>query len=148
MTSTSTSVYATALRYGAILTAGIAVVGSIIGYAVGGPFGLLSALAGALAAAIFMGLSAVSMIVAGRVAPQGAADPIYFAVVLGAFGLKLVVFLGLTLVLRGLPWLHPYLYFGTVIVAVIGSLITDGLALQRARVPYVAVALPEDSKAP
>ena len=145
---TSNPVYSAALRYGGILSGGIAVVGSIVGYVVAGPAGLASALVGAVVAAVFMGLSALSMIIAGKVAPQGAADPIFFAVVLGAFGLKLVVFLVVTLVLRGQPWLHPYLYFGTVIIAVIGSLVADGLAVQRSRVPYVDVVLPEDSKAP
>jgi hypothetical protein len=144
----STNVYSNALRYGAILTGAIAVLGSVIGYAVAGPSGLFSALTGAALAALFMGLSAVSMIIAGRVAPQGALDPMFFAVVLGSFGLKLVLFLVVTLALRGQAWLHPYLYFGAVIVAVIGSLIADAFAVQRTRVPYVGnVALPEDLKA-
>ncbi len=61
-----------------------------------------------------------------------------------------VIFLGVIFVvfaiwLRGQSWLDPVVFFVTVIVAVIGSLVVDVIAFQRTRVPYVSdVKLPGD----
>ena len=42
------------------------------------------------------------------------------------------------------PWLDPTVFFVTVIIAVVGSLVFDVIAFQRARVPYVGdVELPQ-----
>ena len=48
--------------------------------------------------------------------------------------------------LRGQAWLDPTVFFVTVIVAVIGSLVLDSVAVARTRVPYVSdVELPGES---
>jgi hypothetical protein len=81
--------------------------------------------------------------VAGKVTHGDGTSPVFFGVVLGVWLLKLVVFVVVAIWLRGQSWMDPTVFFGAVIVAVIGSLIADIVAYQRARVPYVSdVRLP------
>jgi hypothetical protein len=132
-----------ALKYGALVAVAAAVVGGLLGYLVAGMPGLLGALVGAGLAAVFLGLTTLSVLVAGRVTRGDPANPIFFAIVLGAVGLKLVLFLVLALWLRGQAWMDPGAFAFTAIAAVIGSLIGDAVAFARARVPYVTdVRLP------
>lgn len=126
-----------AVKYGLILTAIIAVAGSAIGYLVAGPTGLVSALLGAALTAVFMGLTAVSFLVALRVTKGDGASPLFYGIVLGVWVVKLVVFVLLLVILRGQEWLDARVMFVVVLVAVLGSLIVDVLAFVRSRVPYV-----------
>jgi hypothetical protein len=143
----NTTILVRALRYGAILTIAIIIVGSIIGYLVGGIPGLVSALLGAGVTAVFMGLTAASFVVASRVAhlPEGIA--VYYGIILGTFLVKLVIFLVLVISLRGAHWLNPTVFGFTIIAAVLGTLVVDALALQRGRVPYVDTPLPGEAPA-
>ncbi len=132
-----------ALRYGALVAGVVAVVGGIIGYLVSGVPGLVGALVGAALAAVYLGLTAVSMLIAGKVSRGDGTSPVFFGVVLGVWVLKLVVFVVVAIWLRGQDWMDPVVFFGAVIVAVMGSLVADIVAFQRARVPYVSdVRLP------
>jgi hypothetical protein len=141
--SSSATVVARSLTYGSILTGAILVIGSVVGFLVAGVNGLFSAVVGAALAAVFMGLTAASVILANRVAPNGTRLGLYFGIIAGTWALKFVAFVIVVLVLRGQPWLNAYLFFGAVVVAVIGSLIADALAIQFTRVPYVGdIALP------
>jgi hypothetical protein len=144
----NSAVLTKALLYGGVLTGVIAIVGSIIGFLVAGTNGVLSALVGAVMTAVFMGLTAVSVLVASRVSGARDSTTAFFGIVLAVWFLKLVLFVIVALLLRGQPWLEAWVFFGVVIVAVIGSLIADAVALQRARVPYVGdIALPGDEPA-
>jgi len=134
---TSPSVLSLSLRYGAIVTAVTAVAGAIVGYLVAGMPGLASALIGAVLAAIFMGLTAASVVLANRVAPGVAAVGLNFVIIAGTWLVKFVVFIVVVILVSAQPWLRPYLFFAAAIAAVFGSLVADGVALQRARVPYV-----------
>jgi hypothetical protein len=138
------------LRYGAIVSVVIGVAAGIIGYLVSGVPGLLGALVGVLLSALFMGLTAVSMLIGGRAARGDATNPVFFAVVLGALGLKLVLFLVFVLWLRTQTWLDAGVFGITAIATVIGSLAGDVLAFARTRMPYVTdVRLPgEDAPKP
>jgi hypothetical protein len=132
-----------ALRYGALVAGVVAVVGGVVGYLVTGMPGLLGALVGAALAAVFLGLTTVSVLVAGRVTRGDVTNPVFFAIVLGAVGVKLVLFLVLAIWLRGQVWMDPAAFAFTAIAAVIGSLVGDAVAFSRARVPYVSdVRLP------
>ena len=136
-----------ALIYGGIVSLAIAVLGSVVGYLVTGTSGVVSALVGTLVAAIFMGLSAVSVLVAARVTRNDPTSGVYFAIVLGVWFFKLVVFLFVLLALRGQQWLSPYVFFGTAVAAVFGSLVADIVAMQTSRISYVGdVHLPGQSK--
>jgi hypothetical protein len=143
----NTTILMRALRYGAILTIAIVIVGSVIGYLVGGVPGLVSALLGAGVTAVFMGLTAASFVIASRVAHLPEGIVVYYGIVLGTFIVKFVIFLVLVISLRGATWLNPTVFGFTIIAAVLGTLIVDALALQRGRVPYADVSLPGDSAA-
>ena len=136
-----------ALRYGAILTVGVAVLGSVVGLLIAGLPGVFSVLVGAVMAAVFMGLTAASVLVASRLSRGRPAGGLYFGIILGTWVVKLVVFAAIAFLVRDLPWMQPYLFFTAVLVVVLGSLVGDAIALRRARVPYVGdIALPGDKK--
>ena len=117
----NTTILVRAVRYGAILTIAIMIVGSIIGYLLGAVPGLVSALLGAGVTAVLMGLTAASFIVASRVAklPEGIA--VYYGIILGTFLVKFVVVLVLLISLRGVHWLNPTIFGFTIIAAVLGT---------------------------
>jgi urea transporter len=133
----SATVIARALVFGAIATGSVAVVGSIIGFLVAGLPGLVSALIGASATALFMGFTALSILLAARVTRRRPSPTVYFSIVLGMMLLKFAAFIAILVVLRGQAWMNPYVFSFTLIAAVIGSLIADAVALKGARVPYV-----------
>jgi len=138
-------VFTRALRNGAIVAAVVAVAGGVIGWLVAGTPGLLGALVGAGLAAVFLGLTTASMLIAGRITEGDATNPLFFAIVLGTVGVKLVLFLVLAIWLRGQAWMDPAAFALTSIAAVIGSLFGDVLAFVRTRVPYVSdVELPDE----
>jgi hypothetical protein len=140
----NTTILVRAVRYGTVLTVAVLIVGGLIGYLVGGVPGLISALLGAGVTAIFMGLTATSFVVASRVAHLPEGIVVYYGIVLGTFVVKFVIFLILVISLRGATWLNPTVFGFTIIAAVLGTLVVDGLALQRGRVPYVDATLPGD----
>ena len=131
------------LKWPALVIGILAVVGAVVGYLVGGWSGLISGLLGAAMWLVFLALTAISIQVATRATREDPTSPVFFAIVLGSWVLKLVLFVVLSVWLRGQPWLDPAVFFTTVIIAVIGSLVFDVIAFQRARVPYVGdVELP------
>lgn len=131
-----------ALKYGAIFALAVAVVAGLIGLAVSGVPGLLGGLLGAVVAAVYLGLTAVTMLVAYRLAGGDLTSPIYFGTVMGAWLLKVIVFVVVVLLVGSQKWVDGRVMFFTIIVAVLGSLILDCVAYVRARVPYVDVELP------
>ncbi len=140
-----TPILVRALRYGGIFAAVVLVVAAVVGLIVAGVPGLVGGLLGAALAAVFLGLTAGSMLIAGRVTKGDAGSPVFFGIVLGVWLVKLIVFVVVAILLRGQDWLNPYVFFLTIIVSVAGSLILDVLAFFRARVPYVSdVELPGD----
>jgi hypothetical protein len=132
-----------ALRYGAVVAVVVAIGAALIGLAVAGVPGLIGGLVGAAMSFVYLGLTAVSMLVGGRAARGDGTSPAFFGVVLGFWFVKLVVFVIAAIWLRGQDWLEPGVFAATVIVAVLGSLIADVVAFVRARIPYVSdVELP------
>ena len=143
MTTSAAPVLTLALRYGAVITAIVAIGGGVIAWLSGGVLGLIGALVGAALAAVFLGLTTVSMLIAGRVTRGDSTNPVFFAIVLGALGVKFLLFLVFAIWLRGQSWLDPGAFAFTAIAAVVGSLAGDVMAFLRARVPYVSdVRLP------
>jgi hypothetical protein len=132
-----------ALKYGAVLTAAMLVVGGGVGFLVAGIPGLVSALIGAGLTAVFMGFTAGSILLAARLTKGDGLNPLFYGVVLGVWALKIIVFFLIMWGLSGVAYLDARILFGSVIVAVAGSLVVDLLAFARARVPYVSdVELP------
>ncbi|TPW70676.1 hypothetical protein [Schumannella sp. 10F1B-5-1] len=139
---TTAPLFRRVLRDGAILALVVAVLGGGIGLIAAGLPGLWGGLIGAVLAAVFLALTAASVLLAGRATGGDLASPVFFGIVLGVWLLKLVLFLVLSIVLRGQPWLNPYVFFAAVVVAVLGSLVIDVVAFQKSRVPYVDAPLP------
>lgn len=132
-----------ALLYGAILAVGLAIVGSIVGYLVAGIPGLTSALIAALMTVVFFGLTAATVLIASYVAKGQMFSTVFFGIVLGGWLAKLLVFFVAVLFVSRQSYIDPYVFFITIVVAVIGSLVVDVLAFRNARVPYVSdVELP------
>jgi hypothetical protein len=131
-----------ALRYGILLTLGIAIVGGVVGYLTGGGPGLASALLGAAVTLAFMGLTTVSFLVAARVAKLPEGIVVYYGIILGTMFVKFAIFFVLILSLRNVAWLNPTIFGLTLIVAVLGNIVVDMLAVGRGRVLYTDVTLP------
>lgn len=131
-----------AMVLGAVVTGAILVIGSLVGFAVAGTPGLLSALVGAGLTALFMGFTAASILVAVRVTRAEPSPTVFFGIILGSWLLKLIVFIVIMLVLRGADFLEPMVLFVAILAAVIGSLVADVIAFLGAREPYVDVELP------
>src|SRR5690606_3820811 len=134
----------TALRWGAIFAAALAIVAGGVGLLVGGTPGLWGGLLGSVLAFAFLALTAGSMLLGRRLTTDDPNSPLFYGVVLAVWLVKLIVFFLFMYWLRDQPWLDAWVFFFTVIAAVLGSLIVDGFAFVRARTPYVDVALPGD----
>ena len=111
---------------------------------VSGVSGLVSGLLGAAMWLVFLAITSLSIQLAINATKNDPGSPLFFGIVLGSWVLKLVLFVVLSIWLRAQPWLDPTVFFVTVIIAVVGSLVFDVIAFQRARVPYVGdVELPQ-----
>ncbi|MHA6695962.1 hypothetical protein [Homoserinimonas sp. A520] len=130
------------LLYGAILAVAIAVIGSIVGYVTVGPVGISSALIGTVMAVVFLAITALSILVAGKYS-LGA----FFGIVMGAWLLKFVLFLVLIFILKDQPWLNAQVMFLSIVAAVVGTLVVDVVVVARSRMSYVSdIELPGDDK--
>jgi len=143
----STPILRTVLMWSGSVTAALAVVGAIVGYLVAGTDGLWSALAGVVIAALFLAITAASILIANRWFGDALYVPIFFGIVLGGWILKFVVFLIALFVLRDQPWIVAPVFFVALVVSVLASLAIDVIVLVRMRVPVVDVELPTDPDA-
>lgn len=133
----------TTLLWSAVVTAGLAIVGATIGYAVAGTSGLWSALVAVLLAAVFLGLTAGTILVANRWYGDPLYTPIFFGAVMGGWIVKFALFIVVLFVLRGAPWLNNTVFFIALVVSVIASLAIDVVVMLKMRVPHVGdVTLP------
>lgn len=147
MTSNAAIIPRRALKYGLIFTAIMAVAGSAVGFLVAGTPGLVSALIGAALTAVFMGLTALSFLIALKATRNDPLSVLFYGIVLVVWLLKLVLFAVLLAVLSGQDWVEPRVMFVAVLVAVIGSLFVDVLAFARSRVP-LDIELPNQNEGP
>lgn len=144
--SASSTIMRATLAWCGVITAVLAVLGAVLGYLYAGTDGLWSALVGVVLAAVFLGMTALSILIAGRA--QGPDQiTLFFGIVVGAWILKLVVFIVVMLLLRGQPWIQGTVFLVAIILSVLASLIVDAVVLAKVRVPYTGdVALPESSE--
>ena len=145
----STPILRRTLIWSAVATAVLAIVAGGVGVLVAQGEGLVSGLLGVLLAALFLAITGISILVANR----WYGDPIYvqlfFAIVLGGWLVKLGLFVVVMILLAGQPWLHPMVFFLSIVAGVIMSLIVDVLVLTRMRLPTVSdttlpTEVPED----
>jgi hypothetical protein len=127
----------TALLLGGIVTLGIASVGGAIGFSLVGPMGIWSALVGSAIAFVFMGITAGSILIGQKASGGSIASGLFFGIVLGSWLLKFVLFLVVAFAIRNSDSLDSVIAFSCVIAAVLGALVSDVVAISRARVPIV-----------
>ncbi len=127
----------TALLLGGLVTVAIALVGGGIGFALVGPIGIGSALVGSAMAFVFMGITAGSILVGQKASGGSIASGLFFGIVLGAWLLKFVLFLVAAFTIRNSDSFDTVIAFSCVIAAVLGALVSDVIAISRARVPIV-----------
>lgn len=139
-TPTSTPLLRTTLVWSAIVTAVLVVLGGVIGFLTAGVSGMSSALVAVLLAAVFLGLTIVSILVANRFYGDPLFVPIFFGAVMGGWILKFVVFLIVLFVLRDQPWLTPMVFFVALVVSIVASLVVDVVVMIRMRIPAVSDA--------
>ena len=131
----ATTVLKRAMLLGALVAAGVAVVAGGLGLVFAGGSGLLSGLVGAAFALLFLGVTALGLILAGRTLDTPLGPTVFFAVVLGGWIVKLVLFLVAMLLLRDQPWVQPVVLFLAIVATVLGSLAVDVVVVSRSRVP-------------
>ena len=142
-TPSSQPVFRRVLTVTALVDLALLVVAGIVGGILSGRIGVLSAVIGAVMALVFLGLTAASILVANRFAGDDLFVPFFFAIVLGTWLVKFVLFLVVSLLLRDQDWIDPVVLFLTVIVGVLASLIADMVVVLRSRIPYTGdVRLP------
>ncbi len=144
---TSTPVLRDVLKYGLILAGAIAIIGMLLGGVFAGWIGVTSALIGTAMAAVFLSITALSILIANRFIGSDLFVGLFFGIVLGGWIVKFVLFLVLAILLRDQPWINPVVLFLSLIAGVIGSLVVDMIVVFRSRVPYVSdVTLPGEKR--
>lgn len=134
----SQPVFLRAIRWSVVVTVSLAAIFSVIGYLVSGLPGLYGGLLGAVGAGFFLGMTLGSMAFANRFHSSDAYLPLFFAIVLGGWLLKLVIFIVAALLIRSQDWLDSQILFLAVVVGAIVSLVIDVIIVGKARIPTVA----------
>jgi hypothetical protein len=130
----------------ALLAVAIAVIGGGIGLWVAGTPGVLGAVIGAALTFVFMGLTALTVILAARTTKGDLLSPLFFGIVLGGWMVKLAIFLVVAIVFGRSPAIDPLVLFFTVVASVVGSLAIDVYAFMTSRMGYVSdVKLPHET---
>lgn len=137
-TPSSQPVLLRALKWGAIATAALLVVCGGIGYLVAGQPGLVGGVLGAAFAGFFLGLTVGSIAFANRFIASPIFVALFFAIVLGTWIFKFIIFIVLALTLRDQPWLDPKVLFLSLVAGVLVSLVIDVLVVTKSRMPYVS----------
>ena len=134
------------LKYTGLLAIAIAVIGGGLGYLFAGTDGLISALIGTVLAVLFASITAVSIIGAMRFDIAA-----FFGIVMGAWLLKIVVFIVILALLRDAPFVQTMVLFLTVIAGAVGTMLIDVIVVFKSRLGYASnVTLPDvpDETAP
>jgi hypothetical protein len=130
------SIFTKILTYTGFLALAIAVVGGGLGYALAGTDGLWSALVGVALAVVFAGITAASMLIAIRFRLAA-----FFGIVMGAWLLKLVIFVVLLVLVKDQPFVDDVVLFLALVVSIIGTLAIDALVVVRGRLGNVSDAV-------
>lgn len=141
----STPILRRTLIWSGVATLVLAVVAGGVGFLVAQGEGLISGLLGVLLAALFLAITAISILIANRWYGEPLYVQLFFAIVLGGWLLKLGLFLVVMILLSGAPWIEPMVFFLSIVAGVVASLIIDVLVLTRMRLPNVSdVSLPTE----
>ncbi len=122
-----------ALLMGGLFALALAVGSGIVGMLVAGTTGLVSGLLGAIIAGVFLGITALSIVLASRYDVLA-----FFGIVMGAWLLKFILFIVLAVTLREQPWIDATVLFITLVIGVIGTLVIDLVVVAKSRMSYVS----------
>lgn len=137
-----------ALFWGAVWTVLVGVVASVAGALVADLAGMLGAALGTAIGFAFLALTPISIVLGLKAGHGNVLEPGFFAVVLGVWLAKFVIFIALIFWLGDLSWAHRETLFLTIVASLIAGLTTDVVVLLRSRMPYVDVDLPGDDTPP
>ena len=128
----SKQVFSTALIWSLWLMLSIGAIGGGLSLLLNGVSGFFSALVGASISAAFTILTLLALVFGSKL-PLGG----FYAVVMGGWLLKILVFLGVIAFLNGQTWLHRPTVFFAIVATVLGGLAIDAVIVLRSRVPVV-----------
>jgi hypothetical protein len=141
-TVTAHDIFVKVLKFTAVLALVVAVVGGTIGYLVAGADGLVSALVATAVAIVFSAITAASMVLAIKFDLM-----VFFGIVMGAWLLKLVIFIIALFALRDQPFIDPMVFYFTLIASILGTFAIDAVVVLGSRVGYVSdTVLPSKSE--
>jgi len=123
----------------------VAVVSSVAGALVAELEGVLGALLGTAVGFAFLALTPLSITWALRAGGGDVLRPGFFAVVLGVWLAKFVVFLALVFWLGDVAWADSTTLFLTIVAALLVGLIVEVTVVIRSRPPEIDVELPRSS---
>ena len=132
-----------AIFWGVIWTSVVTIVASVAGALVAELAGMLGALLGGAIGFAFLAITPLSIVWGLKAGRGNVLEPGFFAVVLGMWLAKFVVFLALVFWLGDLSWAHRETLFLTIVASLLAGLATDVVVVIRSRMPYVDVKLPE-----
>lgn len=135
-----------ALFWGAIWTTLVGIVASVVGALVAELGGMLGALIGVGVGFAFLALTPLSIVWGLKAGKGNILEPGFFAVVLGMWLAKFVIFLALVFWLGDLSFAHRETLFLTIVASLLAGLTTDVVVVVRSRMPYVEVALPGEDR--
>lgn len=137
---TSQPVLLRALRWGLLATLLLLIICGGIGWAIAGSPGLVGGVLGAAIAGVFFGLTVGSIAFANRFISSEIYLILFFAIVVGGWLLKFILFIVAALLLRDQPWLDPKILFFSLIAGVLVSLAIDAFVMLKSRIPVIADA--------
>lgn len=148
-TVSSTPVLRAALIGGASVGGAAVVLAAVVGFFTADGPGLWSGVIGALVGVIFPALTAVSILVANRWYGRPAFLQVFFGIVMGGWVIKFILVIALLLVLGQLEWVVPLVFYISLVVTAVASLVVDLVVLSRIRVPSVSdLELPQENPEP
>lgn len=134
---TTTAIMQRILLWGGILAAAVAVIGGVAGWFLAQGAGVASALVGTALAIVFCMLTGLSILLAFKASKGVMMSGAFFGIVLGGWLLKFVLFIVLVFVLADQDWLHRGVAFGSLVAAVLGSLVIDCAVVATSRQPTI-----------
>lgn len=130
--STSKELFRKVLVQSSVLTGGIALASSALGFAFAGQGGLISGLIGSVLTLVFSALTVLSVWFGGRLSLGG-----FFGVVLGGWVLKLVIFIAIVATLKSAAFINGPVLFFSLVASILGTLTLEALTVLRSRIPLI-----------
>ena len=130
------------LIVGGIVNAVIAVIAGIVGFLLAAQDGMWSAIVGVLFGFVFLAITALTILIANRWNGTELYATLFFAIVLGGWLVKFVIFLVGFFLIKDQPWLDSQIFYVALVVTELASLVVDVVVMQKMRIP-IEIALPE-----